>query len=66
MHGEVNMSLSIIWNEATFVLMNRFENNLVNKKNVQLYNNTIQINQLKINFVMIFVIKLSSKPYWKF
>jgi hypothetical protein len=66
MHGEVNMSLSIIWNEATFVLMNRFENNLVNKKNVQLYNNTIQINQLKMNFVMIFVIKLPSKPYWKF
>jgi len=25
-----------------------------------------QINQLKINFIMIFVIKSSSKPYWSF
>jgi len=39
---------------------------IINFYNIKGKKNTKKINQLKVNFIMIFVIKSSSKPYWKF
>jgi hypothetical protein len=39
---------------------------MTNFCNIKGNNNTKKMNQLKVNFIMIFVIKFSSKPYWSF
>jgi len=39
---------------------------IINFYNIKGNNNTKKKNQLQINFIMIIIIKSSSKPYWSF